>query len=151
MITSSNGNIFRVIGPLCKNSPVTGESPSQKPAARSFGVFYDLCLNKRLSKQSWGWWFETPLRSLCRHCTGQISKSLHLIGRSIVGRFHLRVPHHQIFAVIWQGWKGSGIIVPTVSASRQSLFVAVPCIWNDLCYCGIVCFPCDICPSNKSW
>ena len=25
---------------------------------------FDLCLNKRLSKQSWGWWFETPWRSL---------------------------------------------------------------------------------------
>ena len=25
-------------------------------------------LNKRLSKQSWGWWFETPSRSLWRHC-----------------------------------------------------------------------------------
>ena len=23
-------------------------------------VFFDLCLNKRLSKQSWVWWFETP-------------------------------------------------------------------------------------------
>ena len=29
--------------------------------------FY-LCLNKRLSKQSWGWWFETLSRSLWRHC-----------------------------------------------------------------------------------
>ena len=25
-------------------------------------------LNKRLSKKSWGWWFETPSRSLWRHC-----------------------------------------------------------------------------------
>ena len=25
-------------------------------------------LNKRLSKQSWGWWFETPSCSLWRHC-----------------------------------------------------------------------------------
>ena len=33
----------------------------------SFDVFFHLCLNKRLSKQSWGWWFETPLRSLWRH------------------------------------------------------------------------------------
>ena len=28
----------------------------------AFDVFYDMRLNKRLSKQSWGWWFETPLR-----------------------------------------------------------------------------------------
>ena len=25
--------------------------------------------NKRLSEQSWGWWFETPWRSLWRHCS----------------------------------------------------------------------------------
>ena len=50
------------------NSPVTGEFPSQRPVTRSFGVFFDLCLNKRLSKQSRGWWFETPSRSPWRHC-----------------------------------------------------------------------------------
>ena len=44
------------------NSPRTG------PVTRSFDVFFDLCLNKRLSEQSWGWWFETPPRSLWRHC-----------------------------------------------------------------------------------
>ena len=37
------------------NSPVTGEFPSQRPATRSFDVFFHLCLNKRLSKQLWGW------------------------------------------------------------------------------------------------
>ena len=50
------------------NSPVPGEFPAQRPATRSFDVFFDLCLNKRLSKQSWGWWFETPSRSWWRHC-----------------------------------------------------------------------------------
>ena len=42
------------------NSPVTGEFPSQRPMTQSFGVFFDLCVNKRLRKQLWGWWFETP-------------------------------------------------------------------------------------------
>ena len=51
MVTSSNGNIFRVIGPLCgkfindANSPVTGEFPSQRPVTRRFDVFFDLHLN----------------------------------------------------------------------------------------------------------
>ena len=49
------------------HSPLTGEFPAQRPVTRSFVVFVDLCLNKRLSKQSWGWWFETPSRSLGRH------------------------------------------------------------------------------------
>ena len=49
------------------NSPVTGEFPSQRPVTRSFGVFFDLCLNKELSKQSGRQWLETPSRSLWRH------------------------------------------------------------------------------------
>ena len=40
--------------------------------ARSFDVLVDLRLNKRLSKQSWGWWFETPSRSLWRHCNNLV-------------------------------------------------------------------------------
>ena len=31
------------------NSPVTGEIPAQRPVTRSFAVFFDLRLNKRLS------------------------------------------------------------------------------------------------------
>ena len=50
------------------NWPVTGEFPTQRPVTRSFGVFFDLRLNKRLSKQWWGWWFETPSGPLWRHC-----------------------------------------------------------------------------------
>ena len=62
--------IFSALLALCVgNSPVTGEFPSQRPVTRSFDVFFDLCLNKRMSKQSWGWWFEMPSHSLCRHCT----------------------------------------------------------------------------------
>ena len=56
MMTSSNGIICRVTGPLCEE--FTGH-PSQRPVTRSFDVFSDRCLNSRLSKQSWGWWFET--------------------------------------------------------------------------------------------
>ena len=72
MMTSSNGSIFRVTGHLCGeftgNSPVPGEFPVQRPVTRSFDVFFDLRLNKRLSEQSWGWWFETLPRPLWRHC-----------------------------------------------------------------------------------
>ena len=53
---------------LCAgNSLVTGELPSQRPVTRSFDGFFDLRQNERLSKQTWGWWFETPLRLLWRH------------------------------------------------------------------------------------
>ena len=50
------------------NSLVPGEFPAQRPATRSFDVFFDLRLNKRLRKQSWGWWFETLSCPLWRHC-----------------------------------------------------------------------------------
>ena len=49
------------------NSPETGEFPTQRPVTRSFDGFVDLRLNKRLSKQWWGWWFETLSRPLWRH------------------------------------------------------------------------------------
>ena len=43
MMTSSNGNIFPVTGPL---SPVPGEFPAQRPVTRSFDIFFDLHFNK---------------------------------------------------------------------------------------------------------
>ena len=50
------------------NSPVTGEFPTQRSVTQSFDAFFELQLNKRLSKQSLDWWFETPSSSLWRHC-----------------------------------------------------------------------------------
>ena len=60
---------FSALLTLCaENSPVLGEFPAQRSVTRSFGVFFDLRQNKRLSKQPWGWWFETPSWSLWRQC-----------------------------------------------------------------------------------
>ena len=67
MKTSSNGNIFCATGHCAGNSPVPGEFHTQRPVTRSFDVFFDMRLNKRLSKQSWGLWFETLSRPLWRH------------------------------------------------------------------------------------
>ena len=62
---------FSALLAICAgNSPVTGEFPAQRPVTRGFDVFFDLRLNKRLSKQSWGRWFETLSRSLWRHSNG---------------------------------------------------------------------------------
>ena len=44
---------FSVLLAICvENSPVPGEFPAQRTVTRNFNVFFDLCLNKRLSKQS---------------------------------------------------------------------------------------------------
>ena len=118
MMTSSNGTIFRVTGPLCGefihwNGKVvrmtalvftgdvedklqrlqwiprlslwrpfrfcvgTGEFPAQRPITRGFDVFFDLRLNKRLNKQPWGWWFQTPPWSLWRHCNDTDATRVH--------------------------------------------------------------------------
>ena len=59
---------FSALLAICAgNSPVPGEFPTQRPVTRSFDVFFDLHPNKRLSKQWWGWWFETPPCPLWRH------------------------------------------------------------------------------------
>ena len=52
---------FSALLAICAgNSPFTGEFRAQRPVTRSFDVFFDLYPTKRLSKQSWGWWFGTP-------------------------------------------------------------------------------------------
>ena len=59
---------FSALLAICAgNSPVPGEFPTQRPVTQSFDVYFDLRLNKRLRKQSWGWWFETLLCPLWRH------------------------------------------------------------------------------------
>ena len=71
--------IFSALLALCVgNSPVSGEFPSQRPVTRSFDVFFDLRLNKQLSKQSRRWWFETPSRSLWRHCDDYLRLNINL-------------------------------------------------------------------------
>ena len=80
MMTSSNGNMLRVTWPLW--GEFTGVSvvrfitfyytmnltwKLRQPMMRSFDVFFDLHLNKRLNKQSRRRWFETTSRSLWRH------------------------------------------------------------------------------------
>ena len=60
---------FSALLDLCAgNSPVTDEFPSQRPVTRTFDVFFDLHLSKRLSKQSKRWWFKRRSRLLWRHC-----------------------------------------------------------------------------------
>ena len=75
---------------------MTGGFPSQRPVRRSFDVFFDMSLNKRLSKQSWRRWFKMSLRSLWRHCnavpgTQKIeahTMTPHLALRTIVSNFY---------------------------------------------------------------
>ena len=46
--------------------------PLTKASDAELWFFFDLRLDKRLSKQSWGWWFETPPCPLWRHCNDKM-------------------------------------------------------------------------------
>ena len=71
---------FSMLLALCAgNSPVTGEFPSKRPVMRSFDVFFDLRLNKPLSKQSLGWWFEMPSCPLWCHSNNEWSCVIYII------------------------------------------------------------------------
>ena len=67
---------FSALLALCTgNSPVTGEFPSQRPMTRNFVVYFDLRLNKRLSKW-WGW----DLRRHCAHHDVTVIKDQYVTG-----------------------------------------------------------------------
>ena len=57
---------FPLTGPFCGEFTGPDGFPAQRPVTRRFDVFFGLRPNKRLSKQPWGWWFETPSWSLWR-------------------------------------------------------------------------------------
>ena len=71
MMTSSNGNIFRVTGPL--SGEFTGHRwiPHTKASDAELWWSLDLRLNQQLDKQWIHRWLETSSRSLWRHCNEQ--------------------------------------------------------------------------------
>ena len=85
-------------------------SPAQRPVTRSFDVFFVLHLNKRLSKQSWGWWFEAPSRPLWRHCKAKF------YGRPSL----LSFPGHPSFL---------GVLIPNLPQRQYDAFmlIAISC------------------------
>ena len=85
-MTSTNGNNFRVTGHLCGEFNGPRWIPRTKASDAEFDVFFDLRLNKRLSKQSWGWWFETLSHPSWLH------RNVHLVKAPSPGT--LSVWHH---------------------------------------------------------
>ena len=94
-MTSSNGNNFALLAICAGNSPVPGEFPAQRPVTRSFDVFFDLCLNKRLRKQSWGGWFETLSRPLWRQCNELTVNVTHYPGNQVCPK--MKVASHCVW------------------------------------------------------
>ena len=69
------------------NSPVTVVFPLQRPVTRSFDIFFNLCPNKRLSKQSWRRSYEKPSSSLWRHCDGNTYSHFRSFARGKMAHF----------------------------------------------------------------
>ena len=67
MMKSSNRDIFRVTDHLCGEFTGRRWIPRTKASDAEHWCFFYLRLNERLSKQRWGWWFETPSRPLWHH------------------------------------------------------------------------------------
>ena len=112
---------FSALLVLCAgNSPVPGEFPSQRLVTRSFDVFFDLCPNKRLSKQSWGRWFEKPSRSLW--CHGNVKAAGDILrGKSVVWRCLFKFTVSKVFlALFGKGYIAwCGILSPTLGYSYK--------------------------------
>ena len=70
MMTSSNGNFPRY-WPFAGGTTGHRWIPLTKANDAELWCFFDLCLKKRLIKQSRRRWFETPSRLLWRHCNMQ--------------------------------------------------------------------------------
>ena len=81
MIWIMTSSFSALLAIFAGNASVTIIVPSQRPVSRGFGVFVDLRLNKRLRKQSRRRSFETPSRSLWRHCSGMLT--LAVLNRSV--------------------------------------------------------------------
>ena len=118
MMTSSNGNIFRLTVPLCREFPGHQWIP-QRLVMRSFDVFFDLCLNIRLGKQLCGWWFETSSRSLWRQCNGRYSAAQHNMSLRMLQKWLRQNTHQRLYSQK----------TPHISPSRASYGVSFVRIW----------------------
>ena len=111
---------------ICEgNSPVTGEFRM----TQSFDVFLDLRLNKRLSKPSRCRWFQTPLRSLWRHCNDGCLSSNTSIRLSRCHWSNLNVPwwvdtSHEFIHY-------GDVIMGEVASQTTSLTIVYSTFWSD--------------------
>ena len=83
MMTSSKWKYFPRYWPFVRGIHRSPPHKGQWRGALMF--FFDMCLYKRLSKQSQGWWFETPFRPLWRHCNDKQIKHMSAIVSEISG------------------------------------------------------------------
>ena len=93
------------------NSPVFGGFPSHRSVTRSFGVFFDLRLNKRLKTQSTRRWFDMPSHSLWRHSTARSIDAITL--------HHKKSTHGSRFTVFCRGYTQGSLMKVTAVVVLQ--------------------------------
>ena len=112
MMTSSNGNIFRVTGSLYGNSPVNSPHKCQWRGAL---IFLWTAPEQRLSKQSRRRWFKTPSRSSWRHCSvlnfSELLKQYHVHILQVLSQLQLRALNG------WQIWNHANIFINSTDHS----------------------------------
>ena len=117
---------FSALLALCVgNSPVPGEFPAQRPVTRNFDVFFDLCLNKWLSKQTWGWRFETPSSPLWCHCNERKHKNFYHYSLNFIPKGQIKniAALVQIMAWYWPSHK------PLSEPMMVSLLMQISITW----------------------
>ena len=110
MMTSSNGNFFRVTGHLCGEFTGPGELPAQRPVTRSFDVFFDLrwingWVNNHEADDLWRYRFHYDVtvmhKSLLVYWHHYTTKLLGYIGFTPSARLSVRVgPASRIHTVL---------------------------------------------------
>ena len=142
-MTSSNGNIFRVTGHLCREFTGDRWFPRTKASDTELWCFLWTPAN-RLSEQSWGWWFETPLCLLWRHCNAclnsPLAARLGLLSSLVVeGTFLVLFPNDEKHKVsICYGGKIKSIFIWEMI---YSWYVFTKCFFKELkrkCWCPVV-------------
>ena len=128
MMTSSNGNIFRVTGPLCGEFTGPRWIPHTKASDVELWCFLWSTPNKWLSKQMQGWWFETHSPPLWRHSNELIGSTLAYVTFEELNsihkfRFILRTFSHgkcltynilsRVENAISKGWNSENILPTT--------------------------------------
>ena len=114
---------------LCEgNSPVTGEFSSQRPVTRSFDAFFDLHLNKRLSKPSRRRWFETPSRPLWRNWK-MTKESIFRLARQRAGG--------RIMIIFKERRSSSALAIGSLYGQGRPLHYTIRSTWCEKC---VICF-----------
>ena len=112
MMTSSNGNIFRVTSHLC------GEFTGSRWIP-----------HKRLRKQWWGWWFDMPWGPLWRHCNKPFVRVISFVIATII--LTLQVEKKNSSNTSWKSIKPSVYSIFHRKYKNISTIYIIPPHWHD--------------------